>query len=241
MNQFTPILKKINEKLDLPQPTKSRIILEIAADMEDAYSLYLQQGMSEREAMTKVKETFAFTDSALRELTEIHQTFFRRLMGKFSEQAANRWERVVLFVVFLFVIAITTKTFATTPFFSQASNFIFPISGLFVGIILIAKVKFYQLYIRKDHDVKKLRRWMSWIVILGIANLVISFTGGIFEFLAIPKLTGDIFQNSLAQMIKFSTVGMVGSLVTILTAIIYFFLNSKIQKIEQAEASILLK
>jgi membrane protease YdiL (CAAX protease family) len=162
-------------------------------------------------------------------------------MGKFSEQAANRWERVVLFVVFLFVIAISAKTLTTTPFFSQASKFIFPICGIFLGIILIAKIKFYQLYIRKDHDVKKLRRLMPWIVILGIANLIISFAGSIFEFLAIPKLTGDIFQNSLEQMIKFSTVGMVGSLVTILTAIIYFFLNSKIQKIEQAEASILLK
>jgi len=241
MNQFAPILKKINEKLDLPQPIKSRIILEIAADMEDAYNLYRQQGLSEKEALEKVKETFVFTDSALRELTEIHQTFFRRLLGKFSEQAANRWERVVLFVVFLFVITISAKTLITTPFFSQVSKFIFPICGLFLGIILIAKIKFYQLYIRKDHDVKRLRRWMAWIVILGVVNLVISFTGGIFEFLAIPKLTGDVFQNSLAQMIKFSTVGMVGSLVAILTAIIYFFLNSKIQKIEQAEASVLLK
>ena len=241
MNQFAPILKKINKKLDLPQPIKSRIILEIAADMEDAYSLYLEQGMTEREAMAKVKETFAFSDSALRELTEIHQTFFRRILGKFSEQAANQWERVVLFVVFLFVVAISAKTLITTPFFSQASKFIFPISGLFIGIMLIAKIKFYQLYIRKDHDVKKLRRWMGWIVILGVANLIISFGGGVFEFLAWPSLAEDIFQKSLMQVIKFTTVGMVGSLVTILTAIIYFFLNGKIQKIEQAEASILLK
>ncbi len=241
MNQFAPTLKKINEKLDLPQPIKSRIILEIAADMEDAYLLYLEQGMSEREAMAKVKETFAITDSALRELTEIHQTFFRRVLGKFSEQAANRWERVVLFVVFLFIAAISAKTLTTTPFFSQASKFVFPICGFFLGIMLIAKIKFYQLYIRKDHNVKKLRRWMSWIAILGIVNLIISLTGGVFEFLALPNPSGDIFYESLRQMIKFATVGMVGSLVTILTAIIYFFLNSKIQKIEQAEASILLK
>ena len=43
MKQFTALLKSINERLDLPQPTKSRIILEIAADLDDLYQLYLKK------------------------------------------------------------------------------------------------------------------------------------------------------------------------------------------------------
>ena len=47
---FVSLLKKINNKLDLPQNTKSKIILEIAADLEDLSNYYLTQGLSENEA-----------------------------------------------------------------------------------------------------------------------------------------------------------------------------------------------
>ncbi len=47
MNRFAPLLKSINARLDLPQPTKSRIILEIASDLEDMYQFYQSQGPDE--------------------------------------------------------------------------------------------------------------------------------------------------------------------------------------------------
>ena len=37
MNEFNHILKEINEKLNVPHPGKSRIILEIANDIEGFY------------------------------------------------------------------------------------------------------------------------------------------------------------------------------------------------------------
>jgi len=58
MTQFTPILKRINERLDLPQPTKSRIILEIASDLEDTFRFYLQKGLDEQESFQKAEEKF---------------------------------------------------------------------------------------------------------------------------------------------------------------------------------------
>ena len=58
MTRFAPLLKSINDRLDLPQPTKSRIILEIAADLEDLYQFYQNQGMNESEAAQKAEEKF---------------------------------------------------------------------------------------------------------------------------------------------------------------------------------------
>jgi len=49
MDNFKPILKEINSKLDLPQPTKSRIILEIAADLNDTFDTYKKQGLMLRQ------------------------------------------------------------------------------------------------------------------------------------------------------------------------------------------------
>ena len=39
MKRFTILLTEINEKLKLPQPQKSRIIWEIADDIEETFKL----------------------------------------------------------------------------------------------------------------------------------------------------------------------------------------------------------
>jgi len=42
MEKFNSILKSISEKIELPQPMKSRILLEISADLNDTYELFLE-------------------------------------------------------------------------------------------------------------------------------------------------------------------------------------------------------
>jgi len=141
MTQFTPILKRINDSLDLPQPIKSRIILEMASDLEDAYIFYLQKGLNKNEAAQKAEEKFILTDEALSELTQIHQPLFRKFMDKLFDQAQTRWEKVILFLVLLSITTIGLKIIFTTQFFFRASNFVWLILCLFFGIIIISLAK----------------------------------------------------------------------------------------------------
>ena len=53
MKQFTSLLKNLNSKIDLPQPKKSRMLLEIAADLNDMYNYYLAKGLTETEAVSR--------------------------------------------------------------------------------------------------------------------------------------------------------------------------------------------
>lgn len=257
MKTFTPILKHINEKLDLPQPTKSRIILEISSDLEDLYEVYIQKGLNENEAKLRADEKLNLTDEALIELEKIHQSFFRRFMNKLNEQGQTRWKRIVLAIVLLFLITISTRTVLTTPFILQASIFIFPILGLFLVIIILSLVKFYKFYIKKEHVIKKLRTGLPAILILGGINLFIGIFGYIVElFLSIRTtlysgyLTVIItvlnnrdgaFFSAVERVLKCSSMAMVCTFVTIFTALVCYILNNKIIKIEQAEAASLLK
>jgi hypothetical protein len=50
MSRFRRVLSHTGERLSLPKATKSLILVEIAADLEDLFQHYLQQGMSEEEA-----------------------------------------------------------------------------------------------------------------------------------------------------------------------------------------------
>ena len=257
MKKFTPILKRINEKLDLPQPTKSRIILEIASDLEDTYHLYLKKGLSEQEAVQKAVEKFSLTDDALIELTSIHQSFFRKLMDKLSDQGQTRWERFVLFLVLLSVIIVGVKVVFSAHFFLQASKYIFPILGSFFGVVMISFAKIYQFYIKKDHHIKNLHKGLSTILILGSINLFLGVFGYIIELYSFPRTpmysglfdaivtvlnTNDqTFFRTVEQIMKCSSMAMVCTFVTIFTALVWFFLYNKIRKIEQAEAAFLLE
>jgi hypothetical protein len=80
MNRFASLLREVNNRLNLPQPTKSRILLEMAGDLEDLYNFYRGQGLDENEAVQKAEEKIDASYEALAELVEIHQTSYRKLM-----------------------------------------------------------------------------------------------------------------------------------------------------------------
>ena len=258
MKQFTPLLKSINERLDLPQPTKTRIILEIAADLDDLYQLYLSRGISENEAAQKAEEKIDLTDEALNELVQIHQSLFRKLLDKITVQAQTRWERVAFVLMLLFIAAISIQAVFATQFLSQASKWIYPVLGTSLIAILISIPKFYQLYIKKDHQIKKLRTGLSLIFGMGVLNLIIGILGYVMElFLAVD--TALLFVNHLAYiittqeagsaqtlsnitmwMMKSSSLIMFTLVSTIFIAFICYILMNKVLKIERAEAAVLL-
>lgn len=259
MKQFTPLLKSINKRLDLPQPTKSRIILEIAADLDDLYQLYLSRGLEENEAAQKAEEKIDLTDEALNELVQIHQSLFRKLLDKISAQAQSRWEKVAFIFMLLFIVAISVQAIFSTQFLSQASKWIYPVLGMSIAAILISFPKFYQLYIKKDHLLKKIRTGLSLILGMGVLNLVIGILGYVIELLMAEDSallfvnhlayivttqeagSGQTLSNITAWMIKTSSLIMFTLVSTISIAFIWYILINKVSKIERAEAAVLLE
>lgn len=257
MNRFAPILTKINDQLTLPQPAKSRILLEIAGDLNDLYHHYLDQGLDEDTARQKTLEKFALTDAALSELVQIHQSLLRRLMDRLSEQAQTRWERLVLTLVLLVIALVGANVILSEQFFLQASQYTWPILIIFFGIIVIALVKFYQLYLKKDHTIRRLQSGIPIIFILGCTNIFLGVYGYIIELYTIKSTAmysglfdvivtllpsgANEFFNAVAGLSKLSSMAMVCVFVTLLTALILFMLIIKVKKIEQAEVVFLLE
>lgn len=257
MNRFTPLLKKINTKLDLPQPAKSRIVLEIAADLEDLFQVYRNQGLDEKEAMKKVHEKFDVTDEALMELAQIHESVFRKWMDKISEQAQNRWEHFVMILILISIALLASKAILSTRFFMNISMFVLPMVGIAFFIMAKSLEKIYYLYIKKDHDIRTLRKGFLPLLVLGSCNLFIGISGYFIELfmtgekavftglLGILCLNLNMREDRTAELaewlIKSSSMIMVCMLVTIFIALVLFILWNKIQKIEQAEAACLLE
>jgi len=259
MKRFVPLLRKINEKLDLPQPIKSRIILEMAADLDDLYETYRSKGLNEEEAVQKTEEKFDASAETLAELANVHTTGFRKFLDKISQRSQVTWERI--FLVFI-IIAITINSFYTifeTSFLQNSSKFVYPISVFFLVILGIIISKFYQLYIKKDHRLQKLRTGINSILYLGLLNILIGSLGYIFEILSsgaqgimfVPFLLILIdtsppeavlmLNDIIGTMIRSTSLMMVCILVTMITALFWFGFMNMIAKIEYAEAIFLLE
>ena len=258
MDPFKTLLMNINNKLELPQPTKSRIILEISADLNDAYHTFQSQGMSEKEAIEAAKQKFDLDKRSLNELVHVHQTSFQRWFDHLSTPAQTWWERIILICLLTFVIISGSVTIMKVPLVEQASPFVWIIFILAIIACAVFLQKIYQIYIKKDHRLINVKRGVPFLLFISGLSLgscmwgyywqLYNFKeyGHILETKMIYLIHTEhpffptVYKELIDWMIESSSFVMIGMLVAILIAFMWYLLMIKISKIEEAEAAVLL-
>jgi len=258
MDPFKTLLININDRLELPQPTKSRIILEIAADLYDAYYAYQNQGMSDKEAIEAAKQKFNLDKQSLNELVHLHQTSFRRWFDHLSNTAQTWWERVILLCLLAFALISGGITIMNVPLIEQASPFVWIIFILVIIACAVFMQKIYQIYIKRDHHLPRVKRGLPFLLFISGISLVSCMWGYYWQLYTFKEYghiletklvyllhtTDDsfpvIFRLLIEWMIESSAFIIIGMLATILIAFMWYSLMIKVSKIEQAEAAVLL-
>ena len=103
MNRFTHVLSELDSRLTVLEPARSRIVLEVAADMEDLFQEYLLRGYSEEDAGIAVADHFNLSDDALQELILVHDTPFQRSLENLSGQVRGVGSRTLMAVLAILV------------------------------------------------------------------------------------------------------------------------------------------
>jgi hypothetical protein len=134
--------------------------------------------------------------------------------------------------------------------FQNSGSFIWPILIIFLGIFGLSFSKYYQLFVKKEFDLKKLKSVTNIILYLGISNSLIgcffyffhmytsSSVGEFFApFLLIIVNTShpdslEFLTSAADHSIKCSSLAMVTIFLTTMTAFLWFGLSSKITKIK---------
>ena len=258
MDPFKTLLISINKKLELPQPTKSRIILEISADLNDAFASFKNQGMSEKEAIEAAKQKFNLDKTALNKLIEIHQTTYRRWFDHLSTSAQSWWERTLLVGLLTFVIISGGITMMNVPLVVESSPFVWIIYSFAIVAFALFIQKIYQIYIKKDHNLSTLKKGTP--LLLFIAGLTLIFcvwgyywqlnnfkeyghileTKMIYLIVTTDSSFADIYKQLVTWMVESSSFVMISMMVSVVISLMWYFLMVKISKIEEAEATILL-
>lgn len=255
MKRFLPLLRKINSRLNLPQPLKSRVMLEISGDIEELFEYYLTKGYSEADAEKNTLDKFSISDESLAELVNLHTSYYKRWLNRLSENTRTTWEKALLLMVMLIVLFTFINSFYAAPFFQNTSQFTYPVLALFFITFGAGLAKFYQFYIVKEHNTKQIRAGLDLVLYLTLLTLFVGSFGyfaeqylssstGILsgEYFFLGLLTNaESLAHSVDWMIRSTSLMMTTLGVTSTTLLIWFFLTNKAGSIEEAEVSVLLE
>ena len=193
MNPFINYLQELNQRIQLPQPQKSRIILEISADLTDLYKYYLQQGMNEEQAKQSALDRMAVSDEEVTELVQIHDHWINRLMNKLSNQGRNRWEKILLLFLIAFTVIFSGNVIFNHEFFRHSSVFITPVLILAISLIIHVITRVYKLFIKRDHTISRLRKGIPAVLFFGGAALLAGILGFFIDtYLTVSRIAADM-------------------------------------------------
>lgn len=243
MSRFAGVLQQVDRELDLPQPTKSRIVLEMSADLEDAYQHHRGRGLDEAEAVRRAEEAFAVSDEALKHLARIHLAggqFADRLIS----QIGSLWAKVLLVLWVLAVLLIAGRVATTERFFELVSPFVWPILGLAVAAFAVSLWKLYEL-LRRSPDYRRLRFGLEFLLFAAAASLALSALGFFYHlrwwaFQTYEDAPEAFFSIAGYWALAVSSMMVLGLLTAILAGLAWFLLASLVARIENRRAEALI-
>jgi hypothetical protein len=258
MKKFHALLNHLNRKLNLPQPTKSRVLLEIANDLEDTFTFYKNEGLSDEEALNKAQEKFSLDDRTITEIEHIHRSLLNRWLESISERTRITWERILLICLTLMVVISGLYSSIHQAALFHTGNYAYILIILFSMAILLSIQKFYQLYLKKDHLLSRLRNNLSILLFLSSLSLVSGFftyylelfISGSYVFILETKMLAAIFpsnpefikvmKETIEWTIRSSAIMMLSMLLSIIIALLWFLFMQKVIQIEKNEIAYLL-
>ncbi|MEJ2216294.1 MAG: hypothetical protein P8099_06725 [Gemmatimonadota bacterium] len=240
MRGFQAEIRQVAEQLDLPQPVRSRILLELAADLEDLMAALLAQGEGEDEARRRALELLLPSGDAVEALRGVHRPLYQRLVDRFSERARHRLERLLLTVVSVVVLGVGADALTRVHLFSSPSLFVWPLLALAVLVVVLGFGKLLQLYVVKDHAHARLRRGMFLLPVLACASASVGFIGLVLDFYvtagaieADVRLQAGLLLGWLRRDMPMLALAL---LVTVAAGLFWFLAALRVAHVEQAEA-----
>ena len=236
MSRFNSFLHRTGERLALPKATRSLILVEIAADLEDLFNHYVEQGLSEEEAAAKAEEKVDMSDEALTELVRIHSDS-RGWSDRIVRRARPFWERIAMAVIVLFFILTSALDHGVRPL-AHRTVFFWPILGILIVLIVVFVVQMIRL--SDPSNLRRLRDSLATPLFLGAASVVVGLAGaGIDLYRSLMRMVAD--PENAAPIFSRAALGTTATLsiallVALAAGVAWFYLAGRVARIEDRAA-----
>lgn len=246
MSDFSRQLRQIEQRLPIREPARSRVLLEIATDMEDLHRHFVAQGLDPQEATGAVLEQFDLSDEALAELSSIHGSPLNRSLDGLSGQARSTWERVVLALVALFVIPGLVGGLILQPtLLRHASPLVYPLVGLLLLGLAMGIWEAIGLFRPGRALGPVARKSIRALPLLSLLLLFLGFSGIWVELyrsaLAIRIQPAEALRH-LVEWLHLASATMVVALSgALLLGLVWFFLETRATHLDELAAARILE
>ncbi len=244
MSEFTEHLREISRRLPLPEPVRSRVLLEIASDMDDLLQHHLASGMERGQAVAAVVEQFDLSDDALQELARIHDSSFQRSLEGLARQAGTRWERGILALLALVLAVSMTRVLLAPTLLRDAGPVVFGVVGVLLLAVVLAVWSGLRLFIPGGDPSGTGRKGLRTLPPLAGLVILLGFSGVWVElYRAALRMRGEPDQTLvfLAHWLHMASATLVVALAGgLLVGLLWFFLETRARHLEAEAAARLL-
>ena len=245
MSRFSEVLSEVDGRLMVQEPARSRILLELAADMEDLHGEYLARGFSEEDAHAAVMDHFDLSEEVLRELVKVHDTPFQRSLENLSGHARSKGSRLLMIVLAVLVTGGSGTLLFRGQLYRDASGLVWILMPILAVGLAMAMGQARRIY-------KAVRDWDPSLGsglgrLLGLATLmiVVAASGLWLELylgaLRIREAPGEALIH-LAGWLHMASATLVIALSGALAlGFLWFLLQSRVRRRELAAVTELLE
>ncbi|HUF50746.1 MAG TPA: hypothetical protein VMN60_07935 [Longimicrobiales bacterium] len=130
MTRFAHVLQRAEQTLHAPEPRRSRVLLELAQDLDDLFTELRAGGMTEDEAARRAESLLAPSPEAMDALCRVHAPLHVRLAERFSAGSSHVVERWLLTVATLLTLLSAAYVLASTATFATGSLAVWLLAAL---------------------------------------------------------------------------------------------------------------
>lgn len=244
MSRFTKVLTGLDARLAVPEPARSRVLLEVAADMEDLFREYRDRGLGEGDAEAAVVEHFDLSDEVLRELVRVHDTPLQRSLENLSGQVRGTWSRLLLVVLALFVTVASGSLLFRSQLYRDASVSVWVLVPILALGLAIAGGQAHRLYMGDHRRSPESRSGLGHLLGLALLLVAVASAGLWVELylsaLRIRAVPGEALFHLVGWLHMASATLVVALSGGLFLGFLWFFLDSRARRLELKAAANLL-
>lgn len=238
MTRFGRVLRRAERRLEAPEPERSRILMEMAADLEDLYRTYRTRGMDESEARRRAEEWLAPSPSTLDSLRSVHVPTFDRLLDRLGGTARGRFELGLVVAVSLLAAAGGVVATLRSEVLPGSSPGLWIVAGLTAHGLALGLRRGYSLFVRGDRlrpgFVRDLRPVLAAAVATALAGLA---AGGLrLTLTAAPPGTGAAPAGVWSQVATAAGVAALALSASLVLALLWLLLRIRAEAVRRARA-----
>jgi hypothetical protein len=206
----SPALAAVAERIgELPHPVRTRILLELAGDLEALGADLRRSGVPEIEAAARARERVLPSGPALDALVQLHRPLYRRLTAPIPDSSLRRWERYTLLGATMVVLGGGLLFLWDKGLLAAPSPFLWGILAIAASTSALVFAKGFQLFVRRDHRPEALTRGLGLLLALSGTALLVAGAGtvtGLWDLAAtmergasdpVPLLTAWLLRDSV--------------------------------------------